>query len=420
MHPEAPPPMSWPSWLPDWLKTGPGATPAAAAPAYTPPPETTPQEGAQRVIARYWRWAAAGAPSAPSTTEKDTKGNPVYYPVDPDTGQPDPNFPTIADITAARNELAASQKNDPQATAKMDADLKETQARTAQIQQQIDKGNKPAGPPATVQPGEGVWNPDKNGPGQGGYDVPVPTKPPAAPGPGKTQAQIDQEAADAHNKSVRDAANSQTPQQVLADKQAEIRTTAEAQWQARVAEKQALIDKGIELSAKDQEELKFSHDQIIADAKVKNDQATAQFTHDLNQPNVQAGIDISKQNADTQAASQASSARFQQAQTDQADRNQQSDVLKTQAAAGSDFINQGIKLGVTSSMGSVHMALDPLMMALHLTRQSIANGTLPPTAMPTPQAPQPAAQQPPMTAPLPATPPPMQTAPAPAAYSGAM
>lgn len=421
--------------LPDWLtglfqQTAPSAAPEGPAPAPTGPnPNPTPEQAAQAVIQRYWLWQAAGpkttavdaqgnATTDESKAKKDSKGAPLYYPIDPATGKPDPDFPTIESINAAESLLTRKQTNDPDAVAaakaQAAANLDETKARTNQIQQGIDKANGTM-PPATVQPGEGVRQPD------GTYTVPVPTKP---PGPTKTQAQIDQEAADAHTKSVRDAANSRTPEQTAALELSNARTLeADRAHSAIEVEKgkiQAQIDAGTLLPADAAAALKEKYDEISANYTAGLQQANEKYKHDLDQPNVDRTAQLAQQNADS-----ADQARKDQAA--QADRNQQSDVYKTQATQASSFMDQLTKAGVAPSMATVQATTDPLWLALHMAHQEVAKGTVPPTAIPTASAPVPAAATT-AVAPAPATAPvavgaaagadPLQSGIAPPPYGG--
>jgi len=233
--------------------------------------------------------------------------------------------------------------------------------------------------------------------------------------PAKTQAQIDAESAatitntqatTAHTNAV--VNNMESPADAHTRRLAEIAATARAQGQAAIDAKKALVASGLEMTAQDAAELKAQLDEIAAVAAGQRAQMQTQFEHDVAQPNVQAGLDIQKQNANTSATQAENQRLSQEQQAAQANRNQQTDVLKTQAAAGSDFINQGIKLGVSTSMSGVHQALDPLMNALQLGRQAAAAGKIPQTAIPTPSAPLPVQAAPgPPGAPLPAVAPPV-------------
>ena len=399
---------------------GPPVPPASAA--------KTPTQNAQAVIDRYWQWANAGA----ATTALDKDGNPVAdndgkavkdqktgallkYAVDPITGQVDQNFPTVADITAARAEVTAKMPNDPAAAKQAEATLNETLARTAQIQATM--AAKPTKP--NVTPGEGVWDPTANG-GAGGYTVPVPTKPDKPTAPPQSQAQVDTAATDVHNQAVaatnRDnvaAANTESPEAAHARRMSEINQTAKAQGDALVAAAKAKVDAGLEMTEQDKLQLQSALDGIKSDHDAAIATSAAQFTHDLAQPNAaieqgvaQQNADTSRQNADTSAATQQSNALSQQNQAQQANVNEQVTALTSQAAQGQANVDRVVKAGsaVPMSAATFRMSTQPLELAFQLAHQAIATGGLPPTALPTPNgAPQPAAATAgPPTAPLPA------------------
>lgn len=349
-------------------------------------PEQTPEQAAQGVITRYWQWQAAGARTV--DVKDPSTGKSFPQAIDPGTGQADPDFPTTADITAAESLLTRKQTNDPAAVqAAKDqaaATLQETLTRTRQIQATLDAGKNPP-PLRTVQPGEGVVGPD------GTVSVPLP-KPTT---PAKTQTQIDQEAADVHAAAQRTAANSQTPAQALSSRLTEIRATANAQHDAAMAEWQQKVDAGYIMKPADEANLKAQLDQIAADAAAQRAKEQAQFTHDLDQPNVDRTAGIAQQNATSQD-------QARQDQAAQADRNQQADAYKAQAAQADSFLTQLIKGGVDPSMTSVRATTDPLWLALHLAHQEVAKGTIPASAIPTPGAPKPAADNSPPSAPVPA------------------
>ncbi len=133
-------------------------TPAAAPATYsapTPPPTgATPQQNAQYLVDSYLAWMGAGAPTAP-----DGK-----TPLGPG-GQPATGIPTVTEFDAARNYLAST----------------------------VGKTNSVVSAPATsrfIVKTDGTVTPNPN------YAPPKPI------GPTKTQAEIDQEAADAHNEAV--------------------------------------------------------------------------------------------------------------------------------------------------------------------------------------------------------------------------
>lgn len=175
----------------------------------------------------------------------------------------------------------------------------------------------------------------------------------------------------------------ETPGQRLAREKETIKAQAQAEYDAKEKELQAKLDAGLILPEKAKAEMEFFYKKAIADHDSKIRTAEKQFEYDLAQPNKDREL--------TTAAAQVENQRIAQQQAaEQADRNQQTDVLKTQAAGTSDFINQGIKLGVAPTAGLVRGAIDPLLLALNLSRQAIQNGAVPPTAMPRPSAPSPA------------------------------
>jgi hypothetical protein len=377
-----------------------------------PAPDTmlTPAENAQQVISKYWKWQAAGAKTV-DTGQKDAKGAPIFAAADPATGLPDPDFPTTADITAARAEVAAKVPNDPAAVAQATATLNETLKRTEAIQANIDAAKvKPARP--NVTPGEGVWDPTANG-GAGGYTVPVPTKAAEPRAPSSTQANIDaRDAADiAHQQALTGAVES--PAQAYARQVAAATATARAQGQAKIDEAKALVDSGITMTEEQKARLTADLAGIQSDHDAQIATLKTQYDHDLAQPNLDRAAGVAQQGADAQTANAASNAaqvetqRVKQAQdADQANRNAQIGVLGTQAAQGQANVDRVVKAGSATPMSAAtfRMASDPLQLAFQLAHQAVATGQLPPTAIPTPAgAPAPAAAAVgPPSAPLPA------------------
>lgn len=390
----------------------PPPAPPTYAPATPPPANATPEQQAQYVADRWLAWQAAGS--------KMGTENGKDYPFGPD-GQIDKGIPTTAEFNAARAFLASkasgsavisapptqqfiihadgtSEPNKNFVKPKPDAPVKVTPGEGIigpDGTVTVPLPAKPA-PRPNVAPGEGTWDPNANG-GQGGYAVPVPAKPAA---PTKSQAQIDQEAKDAHDKAARDAANSRTPEQTAAldlanAKALEAQRAHDAIDKART-DIQAGIDAGTILPKDAQAQLDEKYHEISAifDSGVKT--AETLYAHNLNQPNVDRTNQLAQQNADS-----ADQARKDQAA--QADRNQQSDVYKTQSAQASSFVDQLTKAGIHAEPGDIAAVQDPIWLALHLQHQEVAKGTVPASAISTPSAPVPAAAAAgPPSAPMPA------------------
>jgi hypothetical protein len=417
--------------------------PWESQPETPPTPQPVPNNGktatqnAEDIIDRYWRWAQAGAQTVDSG-QKDSKGQPIPVAVNPDTGQPDPNFPTLADINAAR-ELISTQKNEtPDQKAQAQATLDETLKRTELLQAQIDKA-KANNPPQTVTPGEGVYNP-----ATGKYDVPIPPKgdqPPQAVsagsyvrqpdgtytpvGPQRSQAQIDAESG--ANVTQSNAAAAAAQSSAWRNSAAGIKAEYDAKWQSALAEKQALVNSGLELSEQDKLELQHTHDMLKAQMDADLKQAQTQFEHDLNQPNVDRQLNVSEESANTQAA-QVENNRIDQERTARIRQGEdQANILKAQSEQGQNFVDNVVKSGADRplSMSTLKLAIDPLQIALQLMGGMAQNGQVPQSAIPTfnPQAPAPANSA--AAAPMPARPdagtdanPATSGAPAPAGMAG--
>lgn len=372
---------------------------AGAMGDYRPPPpgkEPTAADNAQTVLTKYWKWAANGAKTVPGAP--DAKGNPTVVAVDPDTGQPAPDFPTVADVTAARAEITAKLPDDPALKAQAAATLDETLKRTALVQSQIDAAKiKPTRP--NVVPGEGVWDPTANG-GAGGYTVPVPTKPPVPTAPPLNQQQVTAQAsADlARTGSQTNLANAQagaivSPDEAYRQRLGEINATAHAQGQAKLDEAKASVDAGLTLTEADKAKLTADLQSIQSDHDASIAQAKAQYDHDLAQPNTEINQHVAQQQADTQSAAQQANALSQQQQAQQASTNEQVTALTSQAAQGQANVDRVVKAGSATpiSAATLRMATQPLELAFQLAHQQVAMGALPPSAIPTPPgAPQPA------------------------------
>lgn len=392
----------------------------------------TPTQNAQAVIDRYWQWANSGA----QTTALDKAGNPVAdndagaqkdpktstvlkYPVDPISGAVDQNFPTIADITAARATIEAKSPDDAATKLQAKAVLDKTLKGTELIQAQIDAAKaKPTAHP-NVTPGEGVWNPTLNG-GAGGYEVAVPTKADKPSAPPLSQGQVDTQATDTHNQAVasanRDnvaAANTESPAQAYARQVAAANATAHAQGQAKIDEARALVDAGITMTEEQKARLAADLQSIQSDHDATIKQVQTQYDYDLAQPNKQKDQAVAQQQADAVTANAANNAtqtentrvnNAQQAQ--QASVNEQVTALTAQATQGQANMDRVVKAGsaVPMSMATFRMSADPLQLAFQLAHQAVATGALPPSALPTRNgAPLPVAAAPgPPTAPLPA------------------
>lgn len=258
-------------------------------------------------------------------------------------------------------------------------------------------------PGTSAPPGDFVWNPSGGSDGKGGW-AQLGDKAPSKSADdihAESVANVGQSnATSAHEIALAGAV--ETPAQVYARLVGVANATAHAQGKAEIEKAQALVNSGITMTEQDKINLNAKLQSIQSQQDAAIAQAQTQYTHELNQPNVDTTNRIAQQNADTSVQQVENNRIAQEQSADQADRNQKSDILKQQATAGSDFINQGIKLGVTSSMGSVHMALDPLVQALSMSRQAVQAGQVPASAYPRVSAPQPVAAAAPPQAPLPA------------------
>jgi hypothetical protein len=70
---------------------------------------------------------------------------------------------------------------------------------------------------------------------------------------------------------------------------------------------------------------------------------------------------------------------------DLSSRNQQLDVLKSQAQQGQHMLDTVVQAGVAPSAGSLRAAVNPLQSALAFAMQSVKSGQLPQSAVPTPR-----------------------------------
>lgn len=249
----------------------------------------------------------------------------------------------------------------------------------------IDWSQSPGSPPPNdvAVTGRGVVRIDEPPAGSAGppHATTIPGTEPITP-PTSTQANIDARdtAVTAHTNA--ETAAIETPDQKQKNAIAQINAQARAQADSALAIWQTKIDSGYEMKPKDELELKSKLEGIAADAKAQRDQQQSQFEHDLAQPNKDRELKVSESRAEADRV-------YQQQQVAATDRQRQTDVLKTQGAQTQGFIDQGIKLGVAPTAGLVKGALDPLMMALQLSRQAVQSGVVPSTAMPRPSAPTP-------------------------------
>lgn len=293
--------------------------------------------------------------------------------------------PALGALVTAYNALKPEKDGQPNVINAGGGKVGIYDPKTGRIDWSQSPGGAEAGKSETVAvPGRGVV--DIQRPDSGVGPVRATTIPGTEPvrDPTSTQENINAKDAAAIAQTTAQTAAIETPQQKQANAIQQINATARAQADAAMALAQAKIDSGIELTEKDKLELQNKLNEIANDAKLQRDQALKQFEHSLGQSD--------RDRAMANAEAQTENARIaNERQAQQADRNQQSDVLKTQAAQGQSFVDQGIKLGVAPTMGLARMALDPLMVALNLSREAIKSGGLPDSVMPQRQAPAPSA-----------------------------
>jgi len=237
--------------------------------------------------------------------------------------------------------------------------------------------------------------------------------------PTSTQENIDakdQAAADA-DKARTNLVNKQadaveTPAQQLAREKAVIRERVMAEYDAKEKELDAKLKAGLILPEKAKLEMETFQKKVLADHDSALRTAEKEFEFKLAQPNRDRELKVSEENAATNKSQAEANRVYQQQQVEATRRGEEVGTLKDQSKQTQSFIDQGIKLGVAPTMGLVRGALDPLMMALQLSREAVQGGAVPSTAMPRPSAPQPAAGPATgRTAPAPAVP--ATTAPAP-------
>lgn len=436
--------FQWPWQQPD-QQPAPTGKPYQA-PALPPAQGATPDQQAQYIVDSYLAWMAAGGPTVPDPSgAKDSSGQPLTVPTGPD-GQPSNNIPTRLEFDSARQYLAS--KASTTGTTNVSAPPTERYV----VRSDGSYYENPNWTPPVVKPGQTQAEID-----QAANDAHQRAVADLAKAgettPHQTQAEIDQAANDAHQRANADLASSAasasdanqraqlTALQIqLAQEEEPLKkqqlqaqidqlnadiasknkptvvggggttdryiTLVDAQGNVTYQPNQNFVDPDKVQQAINSHQAALQRiDQLVQDGSLTPDQAV-QARQDLDQMLHAAFMGTTPEQMSVDQANQQN--QQQQRQYEQnslalSQANDQAGVLKQQASQGQGVLDTLVKAGVAPSLGTIHFAYDPLYQAQALIHNAVAQGQAPPTAIPTPKAPVPAAgATPAMQAPVPA------------------